>query len=210
MPNEPFIASASRPSSGPRLRDIKLVDFVTKILPTFYPIVVLGARDTPPSGVKSYLISAALTGTDPNVQKTLNALTLNQVVVLLGQFTFTLGGTAYVITGAAPATGNPSSNGGTFASNFSDLCLSDIGELLPQATFTVNGKNSYQLSGSPESPVGDSFRTETIGGRSAGYLGLGLNLMDFTLTELPQPGAPSSPPPGPVGFSVIGNKNHGE
>jgi len=210
MPNEPFIASANRPSSGPLLRDTKLVDFVTKILPTFYPIVVLGDRDTPPAGVESYTLSATLTGNDPNVQKQLNTLTLNQVVGLLGQFTFTLSGTTYVITGTAPTTGNPSSNGGTFASYFADLCLSDIGELLLQASFKVNGKNSYQVSGSPESPVGDSFRTEAIGGRSAGYLGIGLNLMQFTLTELPQPGAPSSSPAGPVSFSVIGNKNHGE
>jgi hypothetical protein len=178
----------------------------------FYPIVVLGARDTPPGGVKSYIISATLSGSDPNVQKKLNALTLSQVIGLLGQFTFTLGsgGATYVITGTAPTTGNPSSNGGTFASDFADLCLSDIGELLLQASFQVNGQNSYQVSGAPESTVGDTFLTETIGGRSAGYLGLGLSLMEFTLTPLPQPGAPSSPPSGPVTFAVIGNKNHGE
>ena len=212
MPNEPFIASASRPSSGPRLRDVKLVDFVTQLCPTFYPIVVLGDRDTPPAGVKSYIMSATLTGSDPNVQKKLNLLTLNQVIGLLGQFTFTLGsgGGTYVITGTAPTIGNPSSNGGTFASHFADLCLSDIGELLLQASFTVNGQNSYQVSGGPESPVGDNFRTETIGGRSVGYLGLGLSLMQFTLTEQPKAGAPSSPLAGPISFAVMSHKNHGE
>jgi hypothetical protein len=210
MPNEPFIASVSRPGSGPQIRDIALVDFVTNTLRTFYPIIVLGARDTPPSKVKAYTISAALTGTDPNVQKKLKALTLNQVVILLGQFTFTLGGVTYLITGMAPTTGNPSSNGATFASDFADLCLSDIAELLPQASFQVNGQKSYQVSGQPESGVGDTFLTETIGGRSAGYLGFGLNLIQFTLTEMPQPGTPSSSPAGPIAFSLIGNKNHGE
>ena len=129
MTNQPFIASVSRPGSGPRIRDTTLVDFVTKILPTFYPIIVLGAKDTPPAGAKPYTVTATLTGTDPNVQKKLKALTLNQVVSLLGQFTFTpagAGGGTYVIAGTAPATGNPSSNGGTFASDFADLCLSDI------------------------------------------------------------------------------------
>lgn len=208
MPNEPFVASASLASSGPRIRDITLVDFVTKTVPTFYPIIVLGAKDTPPAGVKSYTISATLTGTDP--KKKLNALTLYEVVSLLGQFTFTLGGANYVITGTAPTTGNPSSNGATFASYFADLCLSDIAQLLPQASFQVNGQKSYQISGLPEPGVGDTFLTETIGGRSAGYLGFGLSLIQFTLTELPQPGSSPSSPPGPVTFAVIGNKNHGE
>lgn len=213
MSNQPFIASASRPGSGPLIRDVTLVDFVTRIVPTFYPIIVLGARDELPAGVKSYNISATLTGTDPKVQNKLNALTLNQVVTLLGQFTFTLGsgGTTYVISGTAPAIGNPARNGGTFASNFADLCLSDIGELLSQASFKVNhGQNSYQISGQPTSSVGDSFLTEIVGEKSAGYLGIGLHLLQFTLTEQPQPGAPPSSPGAPVTFSVTSNKNHGE
>lgn len=182
---------------------------MTTILPRFYPVVLLGGNDTAPVAVKSYTINATFTGTDTTVSTLLNGLTLRQVINLLSQFTFKLtpGTASYVISGSAPSLGTAGSNGGTFDTNFGNLCLSDLGQLLSQVTFTVGGSTSYQISGQPESGIGSDLLTfvqEQIGQRSAGYLGIGLSLMQFTIKK-------TAPVAGtPVGFSVTTNKNHGE
>jgi len=193
----------------PKINASTMTNFVTNVLPTFYPVVLLGGNDAAPAAVKPYTISASFTGSDTTVGTALNGLTLRQAINLLSQFTFKLtpGTASYAISGSAPNLGTAASNGGTFDTVFGNLCLSDLGQLLSQVTFTVGGSTSYQISGQPESGIGSEFVTfvqEEIGRRSAGYLGIGLSLMQFTIKK-------TAPVAGtPVGFSVITNKNHGE
>jgi len=182
-------------------------DFVTTILPTFYPVVLLGGKNTTPTGVKVYTITATFTGTDSNVNHLLNILTLRQVVILLNQFTFKVSGTTYIVSASAPSPGTTASKGGTLDTIFGNLFLCDLGELLSQVTLKVNSATSYQIGGQPEANLPSEFVTfvqETIGQRSAGYLGVGLSLMQFTIKE-------TAPTAGsPVSFTLTTNKNHSE
>ena len=176
MPNEPFVSSGNRPSSGPLIGDTTLSDFATKLLPVLYPIIVFGPRDNPPTAVKSYKLSATVTGSK-DVSGKLGVLSFSQVIGLLNQFTFQLGSsqTTYTIEGSAPS-------GAPFDSALGSLTLTQIGQALSQATFKVNGQ-SYTITVTFESGVGDAYLNEPIGTRSLGYLTIGLKFMQFSVQQ---------------------------
>jgi hypothetical protein len=199
MPNEPFISSGSRPSSGPLLGDTTLSFFVTNLLPSLYPIIVFGPRDKPPIAVKPYKLSATVTGSK-DVSGKLGVLSFGQVIGLLNQFTFQLDSdpTTYTIEGSAPS-------GGTFDSPLGSLSLRQIGQSLSQVTFKVNGKNSYTITVNFEQNVGDSYLDEAIGKRSLGYLTIGLKFMDYSVQQV---GVVASG--GPVIVTFDSNKGHTE
>jgi hypothetical protein len=207
-----FVSAANRPYPGEALYKTSLSDFVTSDLSYLYPIIVEGPKDEPPHGLISGTLTAQVTGSDPNVEKLLSVLTFREVIGLLSQFTVTPASNSasssnpsYKVTGELPTgPGTPAKYGGTLDTIFGKLCLYDIGELLEQATFQVNDQGSYTIAVVTDDIVGGNFVTGPVGPRKLGYLTVGLNFMQFSISD----GSASSGPAKIVTF--LSNKGHGE
>jgi hypothetical protein len=219
MPGKSF-TKPKKGEGGDPFGKRNLDELATKFLPKVYPTLHKLATDRVPHSPTSasiYGITGKKIGSDPKLSTPLAKLSLADVIGLLDQFSFQIDtylngtkikGDDYVLSGKLPSNPTPLPNRHSFSSTFDELSLTDIVELLPQATFTLTNESagqskSYKISGAIENDVEEDAKTNShlttpVAPLRPKYIFILIRFFRFT-------GAPTNPGQG-ISFHVAGNK----
>jgi hypothetical protein len=224
MPGKSFTKPRKGDGGNPPFGKRNLEDLATKFLPCLYPTVHKLTTDRvrhTPTSASIYGITGKKTQDDSRLSTLLEKLSLADFIGLLDHFEFQIDthlngtkikGDSYVLSGKLPNNPTALPNRHAFSSTFDELSLIDIGELLPQATFTLTNHSSgqsksYKISGTIEDDVeedakNNSHLTDPVAPLRPKYISILIRFFRFTAT-------PTNPGQG-ISVNVVHSKGLGE